>query len=512
MGQLEDTLHSKLKIYLKTTIDKPSVDFKWTTEDNKKLFSYLNDHFPDLSLADSECQSKVKQAFREHFESVGYIIFKMSDTQLRMKVFPYKIEPKDSVNLNAIIDIIDENEDLVENDYNGKEDLICIKKELTLKLSHFINRITNEEINKKELLKYAVREAFELYDSDIVIIKNSQIFIKLFDYGNIKQVSEEEKETIANRYNGIDEDELKSFYDDFFIKEENKNFFYSVAEQFVEIYLLEKKIDNIVYEKNAFSFIQSIITEKLINSFDHNDEFFKGFSGYVFRIHFKEVFGYISYLILAEISSSNRYMMDFLKYYSLDVVVLNGKKYKVPMIEASNGLKWSVSSMISIVKIYIKTELSLNKILEQVYKLEDEILDLYIGNRSPLDYNKAFTKEIDNLTKDITYTMGRLNSCVDLLNTSKNEKDIAALRIDIAEMKRDLQYQKAEKERLSSKLIGKDIIIKYTNLKREMDSLIRQEKRDEKILAQNKESYLSIKNSLVKALTSKKVLLEEIPL
>jgi hypothetical protein len=43
-----------------------------------------------------------------------------------------------------------------------------------------------------------------------------------------------------------------------------------------------------------------------------------------------------------------------------------------------------------------------------------------------------------------------------------------------------------------------------------MDSLIRQEKRDEKILAQNKDSYLSIKNSLVKALTSKKVLLEEI--
>jgi hypothetical protein len=38
---------------------------------------------------------------------------------------------------------------------------------------------------------------------------------------------------------------------------------------------------------------------------------------------------------------------------------------------------------------------------------------------------------------------------------------------------------------------------------------VRHEKRDEKILAQNKASYLSIKNSLVKALTSKKVLIEE---
>jgi hypothetical protein len=503
-------LYSKLKIYLKTNIDKPSIDFKWSNEDNKKLFFYLNDHYPDISFSDTQNQQKVKQAFKEHFESVGYILFKMSETQLRIKVFAYRIEPKDSVNLDEILDIIDDNEDLIEYNYNGKKDLICIQKELTLKLSHFANKITNEEINKKELLKYAVREAFELYESDIVIIKNNQIFIKMFDYGSMREVSEDEKNTIANRYNGINEHELKSFYDNFFLKEENKNFFYSVAEQFVDIYLLEKKIDNVIYEKYAFSFIQSIITERLISSFDHNDEFFKGFSGYVFRIHFKEVFGYISYLILSEISSSNRYVMDFLKYYSLDVVVLNGKKYKVPMIEASNGLKWSVSSMISIVKIYIKTEISLDKILEKIYNLEEELLDLYIGNRSPLDYNKAFTKEIEKLTKDISYNMGRLNSCLDLLNSSKNEKDIATLKTDIAAMKRDLQYQKDEKIRLTSKLVAKDIIIKYTNLKREMDSLIRQEKRDEKILAQNKDSYLSIKNSLVKALTSKKVLLEEI--
>src|SRR3989338_35119 len=104
----------KLKIYLKTIIETPSVDFIWTEERNQKIFSYLNEHFKDISLSNIETQAKIKQAFKEHFESVGYILFKMSQTQLRIKIFPYKIEPKDSINIDAIIDIIDENENFIQ--------------------------------------------------------------------------------------------------------------------------------------------------------------------------------------------------------------------------------------------------------------------------------------------------------------------------------------------------------------------------------------------------------------
>lgn len=499
----------KLKIYLKTVITNPSIDFEWSKEHNENLFLFLGEHFESISILDKEVQLDIKQAFKEHFESVGYILFKMSETQLRIKILPYKVEPKDSVNLDAIIDIIDENENFIEYEYNGKSDLICLQKELTLKLTHFVNRITNEEINKKELLKYAVKEAFELHKSDIIIIKNNQIFIKLFDSNNVREVTEEEKNTIANRYNGINEDELKSFYNNFFLKDDNKNFFYFIAEQFVDIYMLEKKINNIAYEKYAFSFIQSIITEQLITMYDHSDEFFKGFSGYIFRIHFKEVFGYIAGLILSEISSSNKYMIEFLKYYSLHVVVLNGQKYRVPEIEAENGLKWNVASMMSIVKIYIKTEISIETIRERVEVLEDEIDDLYIDNLSPLEYNGIISKEIEEISQNLALATKKINICMDSLNSLKdnNKKDL--IKDEIREIKHDMQLQKDEKTKLLSELIGKAELIKYNNLRREIDGLIRQEKREERILSQNRASYLSIKNSLVKALTSKKVLIEE---
>ncbi|MBE0515407.1 hypothetical protein [Sulfurimonas sp.] len=421
----------------------------------------------------------------------------------------YKIEPKDSINLDAIIDIIDKNEDLIEYDYNNKEDLICLQIELTKKLTHFVNKIDNEEVDKKELLKHAIREVFELKSGDIIIIKNSQIFIKLFDEGSVKRISDEEKNTIASRYNGLDEDELKSFYNNFFLKERNKNFLYFVAEQFVDTYMLDKKIDNFVYEKYAFSLIQSIVKEHLINSFDKNDEFFKGFSGYVFRKHFKEVFNHIANLLLSELSASNKYITDFLKYYSLNVVVLEGQKYRVPEIEAANGLKWNVASMMSIVKIYVKTEMSLETIKEQKEELEDAISEYYINSLSPIEHNNKIIKEIEKISQNLVYATKRLNIYTDSFDSSKNPQEAESLKSEIKELEYEIEMNKDEKSKLTSKMATKSHIVKYNNIKREIDSLKRQERRDEKILAQNKNAYLSIRNSLVKALTSKKILIEE---
>ncbi|OHE03176.1 MAG: hypothetical protein A2513_03505 [Sulfurimonas sp. RIFOXYD12_FULL_33_39] len=434
----------------------------------------------------------------------------MSQTQLRIKIFPYKIEPKDSVNLDAIINIIVENEDLIEYNYNNKDDLICLQKELSIKLIHFVNKIDNEEINKKELLKYSVREAFELNEKDIVIIKNNQIFIKLLNDDTMREVKEEEKETIAGRYNGIKEDELLSFYNNFFLKEENSEFFNIVAEQFVEIYMLEKRIDNFAYEKYVFSIIHTIITEQLTNSFDKNDNFFKGFSGYIFRMHFKEVFGYIANLILSEMISSNSYIIDFLKYYSLNIVVVEGQKYKVPEIEAENGLKWNVVSMTSVVKVYIKTKMSLDFIKDSKYQLIQSLNSLLINTVSPIEYNNNINKEIDKISQDLVHITKKLNIYTDSLNSLKNDTDKAVLRKNVEDVKKEILILKNEKNKLTSKIIKKEIINKYNDIKKEIDSLIRQEKRDERVLEQNRESYTSIKNSLVKALTSKKTLIEEI--
>ena len=272
-------LDSELKIYLKAHFGSPTVDFKLDDDENNKLVAYLNANCEEGCLLDEQNQLMIKQAFKEYFEPVGYILFRVNNGKIGVKVFPYKIKPQDSVNLPFIFEILSNNDDLIEYDYRGSKNQISITKKLKDKIYDFLNNITNEEVNRKELARFAVNEFFKLHDQDIVIIRDDHIFVKMLDEKYKRNVGENEKDTVANRYNGIREEELKSFYDEFFLNEENKNFFYYCAKQFVQTYLLDKKIDNNTYEKKVFSLIQSIIAEQMGNSYNNNEDFCTGFSG-----------------------------------------------------------------------------------------------------------------------------------------------------------------------------------------------------------------------------------------
>lgn len=502
-------LESELRFYLKTHLKNPSLDFELSDDENEKLFEYLHHVCKEDKgcFENEENKAKIKQAFKEYFEDIGYILFKLSNEKIRIKVFPYKIEPKDSVNLDALLELIEENEELIEFNYKGKENQASIPLELKNKIFDFVNSIDNEEINKKELIRYAVSEFFELHESDIVIIRSDQIFIKKFEGKHRREVAEHEQNTIANRYNGINESELKSFDEEFFSQEDNKNFFYFVAKTYVEICLLENKIDNFIYEKNVFSDIHAIVTEQLIDTFDHNDDFLKGFSGYIFRIHFKEVFEHIANLLLEQITLSNEYIMDFLKYYSSNIIVLEGKKYKVPELLTEDGLKWNVVSMLSVVKIYIKTKNSAEELKKSIAELNKRVKALYIGRYSPLEYQKMLTKEKERLKERISFDEKKLERLLESLESTKSADRKVSLKHEIHDLKSTIQKNQDERLKLDSKNVQQHVITQYTSLRKELDGMVRQLQRDEKMLEQNEESYLSIRNALAKALTSKKTLI-----
>lgn len=406
--------------------------------------------------------------------------------------------------ITNIIKILNSNDKLITHCYKNKDDLTCISKRLVDKINSYLKTQSDEEANQKEIIRQAVRKAHELHESDIVFFKNDCIFIKFFDTSKVKIICEEEKGTIACRYNGLDEDELKLFYDNFCTAKESDDFYREAAREFVDVYLIEKKIDNETYEKNVFQYIQSIINEKLTSKYDKNDVFFKGFSGYVFRIHFEEMFEYIAHFILFEVSMLNKQVIGFLNYYSLDVIVVNGKKYKVPQIKAESGLKWNVVSMMSIVKIYNKVALSIEQINLKRELLAKKLNEFCIGELSPTEYNNMINKSIDEAVLEINATARKESALKDALDMSKNDDERKKLKDDIKNIKGELQSLAENKKKLGEKLIKQHALMQYNNVKKEIDSINRQQKRDEKILQQNEEAYLSIKTSLIKALISKK--------
>ncbi|HUH42246.1 MAG TPA: hypothetical protein VLZ29_03950, partial [Sulfurimonas sp.] len=152
---------------------------------------------------------------------------------------------------------------------------------------------------------------------------------------------------------------------------------------------------------------------------------------------------------------------------------------------------------------------SLEAILGQKEDLQDSISDLYIDGLSPMEYNNIITKEMNQLSQEITSLAKKLNLDIDSLDSSKNEQYKESLKNSIQEIRSEMQLKREKHAKLLSKMVGKDDLLLYNNTKKEIDALTRQEKREEMILKQNEEAFISITNSLIKALTSKMILLDK---
>ncbi len=391
-----------------------------------------------------------------------------------------------------IEEILESNEQFIEfGEYH-----IIINSTLQNFIYDFVEDTLSKDEDAREFIKGELIDILELKESDIILLKQEHIFIKISN--------DKTKDTTEKRFNGIDEDELGDFYAEFFSKKENAIFFKAVVKKFVKKYFIQEKIDNIKYEKKVFPGIQAIIIEQLEEEFDCTNEFIKGFSGYIFRINFNYVFEHIAEFILKEISEANEYMVEFLKYYSLSVVITNGLKYKVPLMLSDEGLQWNVISMLSIAKIYTRTKSLIKELRIQTQVLDKQIVGLYIHGHTPVDYNNAFIKEKQKFEKELSTKTYKLNKTLELTLITQDEERQTSYRQEIIDIKKDIEDITKNIKNLTNKELAKSVIDNYLRLEKNLDAKVRDLKAHEKVLSQNTKSFLSIKSALVKALIAKK--------
>lgn len=499
--------HNDVKLYLKDNLDFPSLDFEWTDEDNKQFFNFIHKNASQDFLHKKENLLYIREEFAYYFQPVGYILFKINATQIRLKVFPYTVEAQKSQNITAVINIINANQDSILKAYHGKSDQIYIKGKLRNKICDYTQAIDNERVNHKELVRFSVRKALELKDEDLIMLKHDCIFIKLCDVTKKRSLTKSQENTVANRYNGISEDEMIAFNREHFASQSHKltkNFFLLTAKLFIKKYFLNSTITNQDYEKKVFPYIQLIITKQLIDKFDNCEDFFKGFAGYLFRIHFEDVFRNIAEIMLEEVAASNDNMIEFLKYYSLNVIIINNQKYQVPNLTTEDGRKWNVVTILSIVRVYIKAKLSMKKLQTAIDDKESQIMSMSINGLSPVEHSKKIDLELKEIVDLLIRNEHILEKYYDSLQLSKSEEQKETLKMEISLIKAQMQELREEKKVLANKSIKRIQINKFIALEQDVDTLNRTFEKDKKILEQNRVSFESIKGALTKALISKK--------
>lgn len=417
-----------------------------------------------------------------------------------------KIE--DVKDYKEILNIINKNKNSIQKNYNLKEDQILIEKSLIDKILIILHKPYYKELDKVQLVKTIVKDFLKLKNNDLIMIKKGSIFIKLFNETTRRKVSTTELNTVASRYNGVSENELESFYNEYFTKEDLDHLFNTVSKIFVKKYFIKGHINNTDYEKNVFGIIQKIILKELKEDFDCDEDFYIGFSGYIFRKHFKTTFEHISDYMLKEAAQANRYILEFLDYYSNNIIVFEGRKYQVPNLEAENGLRWHALSMVARIKPYIMAQEFIVEANLAIHNLEDSIESLFIDGISPIDYNIKNVEISKEIKEEIEECNTEIEKIHDLLHTLNKKEGMDERKKDLETELSELREEKIElKEELLTvrkEIVEKTTIKKYEKLMQEKKILKNNIYVRSKVIKQSRESYIGIRNSLTKALMSKK--------
>ena len=259
--------------------------------------------------------------------------------------------------------------------YKNQMDQIAITGLIRRKINLEINS-TDESINKKELIKYAIRQAMELGKRDIIVQLKRMYLVKIFETNKITketQAKPKARQGEENRYNGYTEEEIEDSYDTIFQTTDIDSFLKPVMKIVFSQKLNFSEITNQFYEKNALKIIQQAIANELLSYLSLEEDFIVGLSGYIFRKYFYKVHELIAIELLEQIYLKNQNAEKFLSYYTGNVIVENTRKYIIPSLETKDGKQWSNSAILALSSLWMNTRSKIKTHKQKLLGIDEQI-------------------------------------------------------------------------------------------------------------------------------------------
>ena len=372
-------LYHYVKRYLKNKYQQAHGDVVWKPLDDIQFFNHIEKRYSHEDFVKE--LSEVKEAFRDFFEPVGKIVFRYKEKSgIQFKIFPYIVEPKHSKHLKKIIEIILQNKKYILYPYKGQNDQIAI----TGKIRRDINRElfhTQESVNTKELIKYAIREALQLSKRDVIIQLKRKYIVKIFEKNSVLHVDvavPSKREGIANRYNGYTPEEIIESYNTIFVRGDGKitHFLQQTMHNLFQTKLNFRTISNKFYEEQALKIIHTAIEDELSNYGSFEKDYRLGIAGYLMRKHFQEIHELMARELITAIYEKDTNANDFLLYYNGDIVLRNNEKYKIPSIKTEDGRQWNNASLIGICNLWMHAKKKKEKLEQRLSKTEVKLQQL----------------------------------------------------------------------------------------------------------------------------------------
>ena len=462
-------IYHYVKRYLKTKYNEPKVDFQWKYMDSLEFLEYIDKRYTMQEFKKE--LPDVKEAFRDFFENIGTILFRFTDSEeVKLKVFPYRIKPENSIHLSKIIKIIKQNRKYIKYRYHNKDHQIAILGKIRRRINIEIFD-SKESVNKNDLIKYAIRKALELDDMDVVVKLKRKFIIKIAKKHQEKckelEKNGEEEGTLLNRFNGYNEDDVKKIYVSIFEKKDANNiesFLQKVMQNLFKKELNFREIDNKYYEANVLKIIQSAIAKELTDYISVEHDFLLGITGFLMRKHFYYIHELMAIELIECIYAKNTNANKFLLFYNGNIVVKNGKKYQIPSLETEDGNQWNNSSLIGICNLWMNIKNKHERVEFRLKEIELKIEELH-ESLSFVEEEKNTQEEIIKKTKPLVENKLKVYQEIKaklkyLENTSMNSDHYFA----VYEKTQEVESELREAEKIISAATEKVEIIKSTNI------------------------------------------------
>jgi len=512
-------IYQDVKRYLKGYLQRPSKDYVWSGHDNLVLLQYIQSRYSDDQITNNV--SEIRQAFRDFFEPIGNIVLRFKlDTGIAYKILPYHVKPKDSKHLSKVIDIIRHNRRNIEYPYKGRNDQIALLGKIRRHINSEIIE-TDEAVNKKELVRYAIKVALELDPRDVVVHLKRKYIIKIFKKNELLNqhvIDPAPKDDSERRFQGYNAEDMTAHYNELINDIDMEAFLDNVMTLLFCSKLNFDEITNNYYEANVLSLVRNMIAQELKPYVSENEDYVMGLGGYIFRNNFENVHKRIAIEIFEQISRKSKCAELFLGYYSGTIHIENGKKYAIPDLSTPDGKRWNITSISATAIMWLRSRHEETKLQVKLDNINSNYTQIATQYETVSQQFKGYA---DNISKFLEQSEAAEKSIADARRNFKLKVSGEMSKRDTSELSRLIQKDQQKMITIKEKILkitpmktslqseAKALKIKYLDMKTKRQFLDTEVRNLKKNLDVQSGAFHSILGSLVKALIQRKKLIAD---
>jgi len=358
-----------------------------------------------------------------------------------------------------------------------KSNPITIGEDFTKDIFEILKDEDDEK--RKNIIKIGSKRALKLNPKDVVVVTQTKIVIKKFIPPKPKLTPTQKISNFKKIMN----------------KEVLSDFLNAIVEHLVKDELDFTKISNVYFMENHSNLIKSTIHKGLKQQFSKEDDAtIELYLAFLIKNYYNKVLELISLELIELLIEKDEDAVKFITYYDGDVEVdeKNGKKYIKPVMYDENGSKWNSSNLLPVVIQHKKDLISLQRKIESIAVLEDEL--------------SVLNKEIDELTNNITELedrdkelnqnreiaskgVAKLQDELSKLKSANQNADTSSISQEIKHLMREEETMFKESQKINAELVKLKGILRDLRSKKKI--------KDEMLLDDNKKKRALVKSQEV---------------